>query len=344
MSKKVHNKPLRVETLENRQLLAAVVGNGVEVLSDFLHSNGRIYDQVLMTGASVTVTADPGQHVRVSFLDQNGDIVQTELTGAGTMTISLEALKRAGDTGYVNTNPDQKLAHGGYVQGLASITLDKPELSTNLVVYPVGKLVNPGLFSGAPGKGGDGLADIARITLVGNDKNVVGFSNMGNLHAGGVVFSADSGVVGIRGEAVALQGRLIISDIDSRGEGKPWLAFNANSQFQYVSVAGGNLRQTNDAAFETGTFGGVAFFNMTTGSTSDGVQIPKQTLDPRVIRNFPAFGGHSSDEPRAAFEPHDSFARTAARPAMESGAAFDSSSTLENDTLPGIESLRVVVI
>ena len=39
------------------------------------HPNGNVYDQVLMTGASVTVTADVGQVTRVSFLDAQGDIL-----------------------------------------------------------------------------------------------------------------------------------------------------------------------------------------------------------------------------------------------------------------------------
>ena len=60
---------LRVEALEQRQLLAAITGQGTEVLSNVVHSNGNVYDQVLMTGSSVTVTADAGQVTRVSFLD-----------------------------------------------------------------------------------------------------------------------------------------------------------------------------------------------------------------------------------------------------------------------------------
>jgi len=247
---------LRVESLEQRQLLANVVGGGVEVLSDFTHSNGNVYDQVLMTGPSVTVTPDPGQIVRVSFLDQGGDIVQAEFAGSGTMHITLEDLKRAGDAGYLNPNPAQNLPAGGYVQGLATITIDKSELSTNLNIFAAGKLQNPGFFNDPNKNGGNGLADIARIILVGNEKNPAGFTNMGSIIAGSAVFSAETGVVGIRGENVAVQGKVVIGDIDAKGSGVPTLMFNSNSQFQYVSVRGGDLRQSNGTSFDS--FGGAA--------------------------------------------------------------------------------------
>lgn len=339
-----HKKSLRLETLESRQLLAAIEGSGVEVLSDFPHSNGNIYDQVLMTGPSVTVTPDPGQYVRVSFLDQNGDIVQTELTGAGTMTITLENLKRAGDAGYINTNPDQNLPQGGYVQGLASITVDKPQLSTNLRIYPVGKVQNPGLFSGESGMGGNGFADIARITLTGNPPSPAGFSSMGSILAPSVVFSADAGVVGVRGEHVAVQGKVMIAEIDSHGTGQPWLRFHSQSQFQNVFIQGGDLKQANDAAFETETFGGFITLHMAQGQRSDGVQTPVQQLDPRVMRNFPGFAGLSSGEPRVAFDLDDPLAPTASRPLPELVPAFGSSSSPEDDVVLSTENVRVVVV
>lgn len=293
---------LRVESLEQRQLLANIVGGGVEVLSDFTHSNGNVYDQVLMTGPSVTVTPDPGQIVRVSFLDQGGDIVQAEFAGSGTMHITLEDLKRAGDAGYLNPNPAQNLPAGGYVQGLASITIDKSELSTNLNIFAAGKLQNPGFFNDPNKNGGDGLADIARIILVGNEKNEAGFTNMGSIIAGSAVFSAETGVVGIRGENVAVQGKVVIGDIDAKGSGVPTLMFNTNSQFQYVSVRGGDLRQSNGTSFDSfgngaggapggspgngnnRTLGGFSFFNSTDGQAANTTFRPAVPVDASAIR------------------------------------------------------------
>ena len=66
-------RSLRLETLENRQLLASIVsGNGEEVGTD-IEFQGNIYDQILMTGVSITVEADPEQIVRVSYQDENFD-------------------------------------------------------------------------------------------------------------------------------------------------------------------------------------------------------------------------------------------------------------------------------
>ncbi len=75
---------MQLEALKARQLLATVVGGGDEVGSD-ISFQGNVYDQVLMTGASVTVLADAGQVVRVSAIDSNDDIEQYEFSGSGTI-------------------------------------------------------------------------------------------------------------------------------------------------------------------------------------------------------------------------------------------------------------------
>jgi hypothetical protein len=261
------SRHLRLETLEQRQLLATIVaGSGTEVASN-ISLNGGIYDQILLTGNTITVAADPGEVVRVSFLDRGGDIVQAEFGGKGTMTVSLEDVRTAGTTGYLNKNPDQFLNGQkiNYIQGLASITLDKPELNTNLGVYAAGILQNPGFFTGQVKQGDNGLADIARVILTGDPQNEAGYSNMGGIRMGGAVFSAESGVVGIRGEKVAVQDIVAIGDIDAKGAGVPTLLFNANSQIQTVFLRGGDLRQTNGAPLITGGFN---FINSTDGTTS----------------------------------------------------------------------------
>jgi len=296
---------LRVETLEQRQLLATIVaGSGVEVASNIQLPNGT-YDQILMTGASVTVSADPGEVVRVSFLDQGGDIVQAEFGGKGTMTVSLEDVKTAASAGYVNKNPDQMLngAKVNYVQGLATITVDKPELNTNLGVYAAGILQNPGFFTGQAKQGDNGLADIARVILVGNPENEAGYSNMGGIRMGGAVFSANTGVVGIRGENVAIQDIVAIGDIDAKESGVPTLMFNTNTQVQTVFVRGGDLRQSNGASFNTfgggaggapggspgnpnnNSLGGFSFFNSTDGTTSQNVKLWATPVNQDAIRN-----------------------------------------------------------
>lgn len=297
-------RPLALERLESRQLLATIVeGFGVEIGSN-LALQGGSYDQILLTGTSVTVAADPGQVVRVAFLDEGGDIVQAEFSGKGTMTVSLENARTLGEVGYVNRNPDQ-LLNGkplAYMQGLATLVVDKPELNTNLGVFAAGPLQNPGFFAGQARQGDNGMADIARVLLVGDPGNGAGYSNMGGIRMGGVVFGAGTGVVGIRGENVAVQTTVAIGDIDARGSGVPTLMFNSNSQFQSVFVRGGDLRQSNGASFDSFgagdggapggspgslsnvTLGGFSFFNSSDGTTSKGQKLWATPVDQSAIR------------------------------------------------------------
>src|SRR5690606_37273779 len=67
-----------------------VIGSGSEVGSNIVHQNGGIYDQILLEGPSTTFRADAGQVTRCSYLDVDGDIVQVEFTGAGSVTIVLD--------------------------------------------------------------------------------------------------------------------------------------------------------------------------------------------------------------------------------------------------------------
>jgi len=296
--------PLRLEILEARQLLATIVdGSGLQIASN-VSLNGGVYDQILMTGPSLTVIADPGEVVRVSYLDADGDIVQAEFAGKGSMTLLLENFKTAGSVGYINKNPSQTL-NGKlleYVQGSATVVIDQPSSNTNLGMYAAGSIQNPGFFAGQAKQGGNGLADIERVILIGDPTNAAGYSNMGGIRMGGVVFSADNGVVGIRGENVAVQSIVAIGDIDARGSAVPTLMFNSNSQFQTVIVRGGDLRQSNGTSFDTFglgnggapggspgsatnlTLGGFSFFNSTDGATSAGKKLWATPVNQSAIR------------------------------------------------------------
>ncbi len=66
-------------------------GSGVIVGQDIQHSNGNTFDQVLLTGEFIQLRAKPGQITRVSFMDENEDIVQVEFSGSGNFTVTLDA-------------------------------------------------------------------------------------------------------------------------------------------------------------------------------------------------------------------------------------------------------------
>lgn len=262
---------LRVEALEPRQLLAGVTGSGTEVLSNLVHANGNTYDQVLMTGSSVTVTADAGQITRVSFLDLQGDIVQAEFSGAGTMTISLDTTAGAG---YASNVDPVKYNQSGvkYVQGLASFTVQGSNASTNVNFFSVGSAtaVNQALFQGGK-TGGNNTVDAARLTIVADPANPNG-STFGSIFAGNTVFSDSSGPVGISAANVHVQSLVRIGDIDAKGTAIPTLTFGANSQFASLVVAGGDLVSTNGKAVNNAGYNFV--LSQTAGTDSSGKTIP----------------------------------------------------------------------
>lgn len=270
-NKKLSKSLLKLESLEQRQLLAGIVGGGTEVLTDIHHANGNVYDQVLMTGASVQVTADAGQVTRVSFLDMQGDIVQAEFSGSGTLTISL-------DNATTNVDPTNYLQSGvKYVQGVASFSIQGSDATTNFLVFSVGKdnAVNQALFDDTH-TGGNHTADVARITIVADPSNPNG-SIFGGIRAGNAVFTAESGVVGITAAKVQVQDIVRIGDIDAKGSATPALVFGVDSQFGSVEIAGGDLLQTNGKAINNS--GSYAFqIAAIAGTDSSGTTLPAKSF------------------------------------------------------------------
>lgn len=263
VASKSRKSALRVEALEQRQLLATVTGGGTEVGSNIQHPNGNVYDQVLMTGSSVTVTADSGQVTRISFLDASGDIVQAEFAGTGTLTVTLADFKAAAAPANYNQ------PNVNYVSGNASFIIQGSDATTNFSVFSVGagNAVNQSLFEGGK-TGGNNIADVQAIQIVSNPQNPGGFSNFGGIRAGNAVFGGSSGTVGIAAANVNVQGPVIIGDLDATNAGVPTLNFGANSQFGSLTVSGGDLVQSNGQLIVGGSGAGIPSLNFTSGATS----------------------------------------------------------------------------
>ncbi len=281
IASKNRKSALRIESLEQRQLLATIVGSGSspDSYQNITAPNGNVYDQVLMTGASVTVTADAGQVTRVSFLDLSGDIVQAEFGGKGTLTISLDQFKAAA--------PADKYNQPGvsYVSGLATFTIQGEDASTNFGVFSVGTATANGgavnlLFAGGK-TGGNGVADVAKLLIVADPQNPGGFSTMGGIRAGNAVFADSLGVVGISAQNVQVQGPVIIGDIDASNAGVPSLVFGAQSQFATLVVAGGDLLQSNNVSIQTG--GALGSVAINTVNSQDGTNASGTTVRSQVI-------------------------------------------------------------
>jgi hypothetical protein len=273
----------KLEALEQRQLLATVTGAGSEVGSNITVS-GKTYDQILMTGSSVTVQADANQIVRVDFLDASGDIVRAEYSGAGSLTINLADTSTNSSTTPVS--PSKYTISGTkYVTGLASFTVTGSDASSNINVYSLGTgnafngLANP-IFANGTTTGGDHLAQVARLVIIGdatNPVNGVG-SAFGSITAGNAIFTDSSGVVGIYAPNTSFKtgSKIIIGDIVPTSTATPVINIGSFSDVKTVTVAGGTLKSAsggNGYQFSAGVN-----FVSTTGTDSGGTALPTQTL------------------------------------------------------------------
>ena len=243
---------------------AKVTGTAVEVASDVHHPNGNVYDQVLLTGAAATITADPGQITRLSFLDLNGDLVQVELSGAGSLTVVLS--DASGPMLPANYNQPTL-----YMKGHATIVLADAGADTNVAVFSVGKTnaVNQALFKDDVTY--DGIADIAALAIVSATGKMAGLF-LGNAH----VF-ASSGVTGIYAAGVEVTGPVRLGDVSAFGQASPVLIFGSVSD---VSITGGDLRQDNNVTVEVR---GVAQIHLTAGTKSNGWPLSPLVNQARIM-------------------------------------------------------------
>lgn len=270
--------------MEQRQLLAGgfTDAQGQE-FSDIQHPNGNVYDQVLLKTSTITVTNDDSQITRVSFLDLQGDIVQAEFSGAGSLTISLDGFVAAAEAENYN-QPGVE-----YVSGLASFTIQGSDASTYFSVFTVGTATAWGgaansIFDGGL-TGGNNTADVARLTIVANPANPNG-SAFGGIGAGNAIFSDDEGTVGISAANIQVQSYVRLGDINATGTATPTLRFGDLSQFSEVVIAGGDLLSANGAPVNNADS---YAYNLTfaAGTTSGGTTLPAATTSDQVVFTDP---------------------------------------------------------
>jgi len=207
-----------------------VVGQGSEVGSNITHPNGNVYDQLLLEGPAVTITADPGQVSRISFLDLNNDIVQVEFSGAGSLSLVLDA--NSGPMSATNYNQPDVL----YMKGHAGIVIVGADETTNLSVFSVGKLtaVNQALFR--DGVAYDGMADIGYVAITSAN------GKFGGLRTANANYFATSGLTGVYAPGVQFVGPVYVGDINGYDAAVAMLAVGTASE---VKITGGNLLQPN---------------------------------------------------------------------------------------------------
>ncbi len=245
---------------------AKVAGAGTEVGQDIRHPTGNIYDQILLTGAAATITADPGQVTRISYIDLNDDIVQVEFAGAGTLTLLLDAATGPALPKKYNQSVE-------YMKGHATILIVGANETTNASVFSVGRAnaVNQALFRDSETY--DGFADIASISI----SSVNG--KFGGLRTANGSYFNTTGTVGVNAPGVEFTGPVFVGDIDASGTATPYLTLGGGAD---VRITGGNLFQSNRAAVQVS---GITQLKFTAGTTSHGVPLTAQTNQARLMQN-----------------------------------------------------------
>ena len=216
-------------------------GSGDIAGEDIQHANGNVFDQILLTGESVQLQAKPGQITRVSFMDENEDIVQVEFSGNGTFTVTLDPA-----TFLPPAIPPRYNQAVEYVTGKPSVVIDGADANTFFSIFTVGRInaFNQALFP--EGQVYDAQADVTLVEIVNS-------TGMGGIQLSNTAFSGSTGKTGVDARGVPIGVRLTIGDIDASGDAVPHILFGSGS-FTVpagnpgLRITGGDLLQTNGAA------------------------------------------------------------------------------------------------
>ncbi len=205
------------------------------------HPNGNIFDQVLLTGESIQLQAKPNQITRLSFMDEDEDIVQVEFSGAGVFTVTLDPATFLPAALPPRYNQDVE-----YVTGKPSVVIEGADSSTFFSIFTVGRInaVNQALFP--EGQIYDAEANVKLVEVINS-------TGIGGMQLSNTVFSGSTGKVGVDARGVPIAVRLTVGDIDASGDAVPYLLFSEGSFTVDASnpglrITGGDLVQTNGAS------------------------------------------------------------------------------------------------
>ncbi len=248
-------------------------GSGDIAGEDIQHANGNVFDQILLTGESVQLQAKPGQITRVSFMDENEDIVQVEFSGNGTFTVSLDPA-----TFLPPAVPPRYNQAVEYVTGKPSVVIDGADANTFFSIFTVGRInaFNQALFP--EGQVYDAQADVALVEVVNS-------TGLGGVQLSNAVFSGSTGKVGVDARGVPIAVRLTVGDIDADGDAVPHLLFGEGS-FTVpagnpgMRITGGDLAQTNGASIIVAESGSTTtgFDTLITQNNFKSDETPQPTL------------------------------------------------------------------
>lgn len=241
-----------------------VAGSGSVVGTNISHPNGNLYDQVLLTGTSVTAHSDYNQVLRVSWIDENDDIVMAELAGPGNIKITLENSSGPALPQKYNQTPSVY-----YMKGRASIEVSGTSSGTYFNSFSVGtaNAVDQTIF--ITGVSYDGIADLKNLTFVDTPA-------IGGILNGNVIYRGDSGTVGIFSPPyvdVKVTNRLSLRDIKASSSGAPFLLIGYTSTITDFGgkpiIGGGDLIQPNGAKIRISDLNSAGFTALITNANAD---------------------------------------------------------------------------
>jgi cyclophilin family peptidyl-prolyl cis-trans isomerase len=264
-----------------------VIGSAEEVGPNIVHPNGNIFDQLLLQGAAATFTADAGQVTRLSYIDLEDDIVQVEFSGAGSVSLLLDAA--TGPSAPVKYNQPTV----AYMKGHAGIVVTGANETTNLSIFTVGRATafdptgaydilqapsatnvpaNNGssLFVGHGSTVYEGTAGVAFVAITSTN------GQFGGIRAANATFYAVRGLTGIYAPDVSFTGPVFVGNIVAATEATGVLRLGSSTD---VRIIGGNLEQLNARAVQVN---GVTQLKFTAGITSHGIARPAQTNQARL--------------------------------------------------------------
>ncbi|MFO1451088.1 MAG: hypothetical protein U1F61_23215 [Opitutaceae bacterium] len=307
----VETLPVLLAPTSTEKLVGA--GDSLPDWQNIRHPSGNLYDQVLMTGAAVTVRADAGQVTRISFIDVTDDIVQVEFSGAGSLTVVLEDA----------TGPLPPTLYNqavGYMKGRPSVVIAGADDTTYVSVFSVGRanavipyprLVELGYSTAQLGAAGITVGvvptDKVPVAMGGNGtetflsrsqasalfKPTVTYdgiadvrslsvrsaaAKLGGVFGGNMRYGADRGPVGIHAPGIAVAVRVVMHELRAEADAQPLLQLASSPA---TLVAGGALRQTNARPV---LLDALVTLQMVGGSTSHGVNLSPQACRARFER------------------------------------------------------------
>ena len=236
------------------------------IARDKVAPNRLVYDELILSQPKSTVTAAPNKFMRVSFLDGQGGLVHIDFSGAGEMTVALDAPTP------LEPPPRDRGRVIARLKGAASIAVTGADESTNLSVFAA-RRQPPFEARRAVAPGFDGRAHVASISIASRN------GRFGGVRAGNAVFSARAGVAGVSAPNVRFAGPINIGDIHAFDTAVPVLepGFAAEAR-----IAGGDLHQPNGQSVRVG---GIERLQFVEGRTAQGAVLPARANQARLQRD-----------------------------------------------------------